>query len=67
MHRNFLQECLERCLKRGQGRTDDNEQSLKKRIETYNNQTVPIIEYFQSLGLVREVSAIASLEEVMDF
>lgn len=47
--------CTERCLNRGlkgSGRSDDNEESLKKRHETYINDTMPIIEYYEKLGLV---------------
>ncbi|CAL2033003.1 unnamed protein product [Caenorhabditis brenneri] len=56
--------CIERCLNRGQGRTDDNEESLKKRVETYNHQTFPIIEHFEKSGLVREVKSERSVDEV---
>uniref|UniRef100_A0A183V0E5 UMP/CMP kinase n=1 Tax=Toxocara canis TaxID=6265 RepID=A0A183V0E5_TOXCA len=47
-----------RCLHRGQGRTDDNEESLRKRIQTYHNQTLPIIQHYEALNLVREVPSI---------
>ncbi|VDL74788.1 unnamed protein product [Nippostrongylus brasiliensis] len=49
---------------RGQGRTDDNEESVMKRIETYNNQTLPIIQHHEKLGLVEEVPSNKSAEEV---
>lgn len=52
--------CVERCLKRGQagsGRTDDNLESLKKRFDTYMNDTMPIIEYYRKLGKVRQIDA----------
>ena len=38
--------CTSRCLARGaagSGRTDDNEESLRKRFVTYENATMPII------------------------
>ncbi|XP_043270694.1 UMP-CMP kinase [Venturia canescens] len=47
--------CTKRCLNRGRqgsGRTDDNEESLKKRHNTYINDTMPIINYYEKLGLV---------------
>ncbi|CAI2338782.1 unnamed protein product [Caenorhabditis sp. 36 PRJEB53466] len=56
--------CIERCLNRGQGRTDDNKESLKKRVETYNQQTFPIIEHFEKNGLVREVKSERPVDEV---
>lgn len=51
---------IQRCLKRGQagsGRSDDNEESLKKRLNTYHNDTLPIIKYYETLGLVRRINA----------
>uniref|UniRef100_A0A1I7U9V2 UMP-CMP kinase n=1 Tax=Caenorhabditis tropicalis TaxID=1561998 RepID=A0A1I7U9V2_9PELO len=56
--------CIERCLNRGQGRTDDNEESLKKRVETYNQQTFPIIEHFKKSELAREVKSERPVDEV---
>lgn len=48
----------ERLLHRGlsSGRNDDNEESIRKRLVTYEQSTKPIIEYFRSIGKVREVS-----------
>merc|ERR1711944_53230 len=51
---------IQRCLARGaagSGRTDDNEESLKKRFVTFVNVTTPIIEEFRTKGLVREIDA----------
>uniref|UniRef100_A0A8R1HXM5 UMP-CMP kinase n=1 Tax=Caenorhabditis japonica TaxID=281687 RepID=A0A8R1HXM5_CAEJA len=56
--------CIDRCLHRGQGRTDDNVESLKKRVETYNQQTFPIIEQYEKHGMVREVNSQRPISEV---
>uniref|UniRef100_A0A1I7TRN9 UMP-CMP kinase n=1 Tax=Caenorhabditis tropicalis TaxID=1561998 RepID=A0A1I7TRN9_9PELO len=56
--------CIDRCLHRGQGRTDDNVDSLKKRVDTYNQSTFPIIEHFEKLGMVREVNSERPVNEV---
>jgi len=59
--------CTKRCLARGaagSGRSDDNLESLKKRFETYEQATMPIIEQFQEQNLVRRIDASASPEEV---
>ncbi|CAG2193538.1 UMP-CMP kinase-like [Mytilus galloprovincialis] len=60
--------CIERCLSRGQtsGRVDDNMDSLKKRIHTYSNSTMPIIEYYRKLNLLKEISAEKSADEVFE-
>ncbi|XP_045479090.1 UMP-CMP kinase-like [Harmonia axyridis] len=62
-----LQECINRCLKRGaegSGRTDDNEESLRKRIETYLSQTSPIIQHYTKLRLVHSIDASKEPDEV---
>lgn len=52
--------CVERCLKRGQagsGRTDDNLESLKKRFNTYINDTMPIINHYKTEDRVKQIDA----------
>ncbi|TMW51967.1 hypothetical protein DOY81_002957 [Sarcophaga bullata] len=59
--------CVNRCLSRGQsgsGRSDDNMESLKKRIQTYNNDSLPIIKHFEDLGKVKQIDASPSADEV---
>ncbi|CAG2174181.1 unnamed protein product [Oppiella nova] len=52
--------CVQRCLKRGEagsGRSDDNPESMNKRINTYLIDTMPIIKYYEKSNLVRKVDA----------
>ena len=44
---------LNRLLKRAkeQGRTDDNEETIKKRFAVYHNQTAPLSKWFEKEGL----------------
>ncbi|XP_047224091.1 UMP-CMP kinase [Girardinichthys multiradiatus] len=58
--------CINRCLERGKssGRTDDNRESLQKRIQTYLLSTRPIIEQYEKHGKVRTVDASRSVDEV---
>ncbi|KAJ8374472.1 hypothetical protein SKAU_G00050520 [Synaphobranchus kaupii] len=60
------QVCIDRCLERGKssGRTDDNRESLEKRIQTYLQSTRPIIEQYQQQGKVRTVDASRGVDEV---
>ncbi|XP_046970033.1 UMP-CMP kinase [Vanessa cardui] len=61
--------CTERCLKRGaagSGRSDDNMESLKKRFNTYINDTMPIINYYDKQGLVRRINAEVAPEKVFE-
>nr|XP_033772170.1 UMP-CMP kinase [Geotrypetes seraphini] len=60
--------CINRCLERGKssGRTDDNRESLKKRIQTYQQSTKPIIEQYQKMNKVRRVDASRSVDQVFE-
>jgi len=48
-----------RLLKRGEssGRSDDNLESIKKRFNTYKDQTMPIIHYYDKKGKVAKINA----------
>ena len=59
--------CLIRCLKRGangSGREDDDEEVLKKRFVTYKHSTLPIVEYYRKLGLLIEIDANRSVDDI---
>ncbi|XP_051990380.1 UMP-CMP kinase-like [Xyrauchen texanus] len=58
--------CIDRCLERGKssGRTDDNRESLEKRIQTYLQSTRPIIELYERQGKVRTIDASRSVDKV---
>lgn len=61
-------QCVERCLKRGEssGRSDDNLESLKKRFNTYINDTMPIIEHYRKQDLVKPVDAAPAPDQVFE-
>ncbi|XP_062554140.1 UMP-CMP kinase isoform X2 [Armigeres subalbatus] len=61
-------QCVERCLKRGEssGRSDDNLESLKKRFNTYINDTMPIIEHYRKQDLVKPVDAAPAPSDVFE-
>jgi len=45
-------------------RADDTEESLKKRLENYHAQTVPVLEHYDPYGVVMKVEANCTPEEV---
>jgi len=51
--------CTGRILKRSEtsGRSDDNLESLKKRFNTYINETMPVVNHYDALGKVRTINA----------
>ena len=44
------EECIARVKGRKQGRSDDNDKTLKARLENFNQQTLKVIKYFTDLG-----------------
>lgn len=57
---------VKRLLKRGEtsGRVDDNEETIKKRLETYYKATEPVIAMYEKKGIVRKVNAEGSVDDV---
>ncbi|OJA09872.1 hypothetical protein AZE42_06262 [Rhizopogon vesiculosus] len=56
----------ERLLKRAKtsGREDDNVETIIKRFRTYNEQTMPVIEYYKTQGKLAEIDGTGPIEEV---
>ena len=55
-----------RLLERGKtsGRTDDNIESIRKRFKTYQNETMPILGYYDHQGLCYKINGARDVEEV---
>jgi UMP-CMP kinase len=55
-----------RLLKRGEtsGRSDDNEESIKKRFKTFVETSMPVVDYFEKEGRVVKVVATKTPDEV---
>ncbi len=45
-------------------RDDDKPEAIRERLRVYKEQTAPLIEYYQSRGLLREVDANGQIDEV---
>ena len=56
----------QRCLKRAEtsGRSDDNPETIIKRIENYFSESLPVIDYYKQFGKVRHINALGSIPEV---
>lgn len=59
---------VERMLRRAeeQGRADDNAESIRHRIKVYHAETADVIEHYRARGLLVEVDAIGTVEEVRE-
>lgn len=57
---------VQRLVARGaeQGRSDDTEDTIRRRLEVYAEQTAPLVEVYEQRGLVRRVDGMASIDEV---
>ena len=53
--------CKDGTLKR---RSDDNAKTAKKRYETYENSTKPLLEYYSKLGLLKNIDGENKIEEI---
>ena len=58
----------ERLLNRGKtsGRSDDNEESIKKRFKTFVETSMPVVDYFEKQNKVVKVSSAQSVRDVYD-
>jgi len=45
-------------------RSDDNVQTLVKRIDVYKKNTLPIVEYYREKGILTEINGMLKIEEV---
>ena len=60
----LLERIKTRAAETGGARSDDNEETLKKRLGVYNDQTAPIIPYYKEKGLLRSIDGMQSIDAV---
>lgn len=60
------QELISRLLKRGkeQGRSDDNLETIENRIKVYENQTKPVMNFYEKQGKARYIDGMGTIEEI---
>lgn len=60
------EEIVKRLLKRAEleGRSDDNEETIRNRMRVYTEQTQPLIDYYQAQGKLRRVDGLGSIDRV---
>ena len=57
------------CAKCGEKlyqRDDDKEETVKSRLEVYNAQTAPLIEYYGKMGILKDVNGAQEMNKVFD-
>ncbi len=57
---------LERLAKRAaeQGRSDDTDEAIRRRLDIYRESTAPLIDYYRERGLLRTVDGIGVIDDV---
>ncbi len=60
----LINRILARAAETGGARSDDNAETLKKRLKVYNDQTAPVLPYYQGKGLMRRVDGMAPIGDV---
>ncbi len=62
------EELVERLLKRAEieGRSDDNEETIRTRMSEYRAKTEPLTRYYDKKGTLREVNGLGLVHEVAD-
>ncbi|NTW32408.1 MAG: adenylate kinase [Bacteroidetes bacterium] len=62
------EELITRLVKRGlaSGRTDDTEEVIRHRLEVYNEQTKPLLEYYNKKNLLHTVYGVGSVDTIFE-
>jgi adenylate kinase len=55
---------MERILSRGQGRSDDNAETVRERLRVYHSEIDPLVAYYDELGLLRRVDGTGAPDDV---
>ena len=63
-----IDEVVARLLKRAEidGRSDDNEETIRLRLQVYADQTEPLLDVYRSRGLLVEVDGLGPIDEVSE-
>ena len=56
----------DKCGKALYQRDDDNEKTVRSRLEVYNNQTKPLIDYYDKQGKLRKIDGLGAIDEIFD-
>ncbi len=60
------EELIRRMLRRAEieGRSDDNEETIRRRLEVYREKTEPLVQHYAARGSLRRVEGLGTPEEV---
>ena len=58
------EEMKKRLLGRNEGRADDNEETIAKRLTTFEQETKPIVNYFEKQGNLIKIDGMKTVDEI---
>ncbi|MEX1010919.1 MAG: adenylate kinase [Balneolaceae bacterium] len=59
-------ELIRRILSRDEGRSDDTEEKVQKRLQVYRNETEPVKAFYKNLGLVKEIKGTGTVQDIFE-
>jgi adenylate kinase len=69
-HVNFNPSTVESICDRCGGelvqRDDDREETISARLKVYDNQTVPLVDYYRQRGILREIDGVGNVEDIQN-
>ncbi len=66
-HRPWIDEVVIKCDKCGgelYQRDDDNAETVTSRLEVYESQTLPLIDYYTARGRIRSIDGVGDIKEI---
>lgn len=60
------EELINRLTSRGEGRSDDDPEKIKVRLQVYHQETAPVMHYFAERGLYHEIDGTGSIEDISE-
>lgn len=60
------EELIARLISRGEGRSDDDPEKIKVRLQVYHRETEPVMNYYAKRGLYHEVDGTGSIDEITE-
>ncbi len=60
------EELINRLAARGEGRSDDDPEKIKVRLQVYHQETAPVMHYYAEKGLFYEINGTGSIEDIYE-
>ncbi len=60
------EELMKRILSRAEGRSDDTPEKVKVRLEVYNEETAPVLNFYKQKGVFQEINGLGTVDEIFE-